>query len=64
MAIGSDAEIGTISYRLGDMDEEALREWSAVIRSWGADLLGGYAVLCEPDPELRRTFAETQWTWM
>lgn len=46
------------------MDEEALREWSAVIRSWGADLLGGYAVLCEPDPELRRTFAETQWTWM
>lgn len=64
MAIGSDPEIGVVFYRWGDMDEEARREWYAVVRSWGADLLGGYAVLCEPDPELRRTFAETQWMWM
>lgn len=61
MAIGSDGEIGVTFRRWGEMTEEQRAEWSLHMRTWGGDLLSGYAKLCHPDPERVRFYAETTW---
>jgi hypothetical protein len=62
MAIGSDPEIGVVFWRWGDMTDEQKALWFEEIRSWGSDLLGGYATLCYPDPERMAFYSEINWT--
>lgn len=48
MAIGSGAEIGVTFSRWGDMDEKSRQAWFDYMRkTWGSDLVGGYATLVE-----------------
>lgn len=49
MAIGSDAEIGVVFTRWGEMDAQSRLAWFARMRDeWGSDLVGGYGKVCYP----------------
>jgi hypothetical protein len=63
VAIGSGGEIGVTFARWGEMDDASRAAWHAYMRThWGTDLLGGYAKLCTPDPEMVRFYQEVTWT--
>lgn len=48
MAIGSSPEIGVSFRRFGDFEQDQHHLWYDHIRSFGEDLLKGYAVLAYP----------------
>lgn len=47
MSIGSAPEIGVTFTRWGLMTEQQQQAWFAHMKTWGADLLGGYGTLEE-----------------
>lgn len=62
MAIGSEGEIGVEFTQWGKMDEPSRQAWFRFMREhWSGDLMGGYAKVVHPDPDLRRRYAEGSW---
>lgn len=47
MSIGSAPEIGVTFTRWGLMTEQQQQAWFAHMKTWGRNLMGGYATLVE-----------------